>query len=303
MPPNIVSAIGSAHTNNMSVDIDPSELSFRRPFTQEVSQILVLKNPNPSPVAFKVKTTAPKQYCVRPNSGRIEPGHDVEVTVLLQAMKADPPLDAKCRDKFLVQSVVITPDKEFTAVASVLDTADKSSVQERKIRVAWLPPSQGSKSTDGIPAALETPLRNSVAAADNYDATPDISRAYASPSNNDDTVSNPSPPPYPEESKPVKKEPVEDTPKTTVGQIKSQIASTVQPTYEELKRKLADAEATIESLRQESSLRKRKGGSDSEKTSQGQQLATATRQVAEGVPVKIVAILCLLTFLLSYIFF
>lgn len=40
--------------------------------------------------------------------------------VLLQAMKADPPLDAKCRDKFLVQSVVITPDKEFTAVASVV---------------------------------------------------------------------------------------------------------------------------------------------------------------------------------------
>lgn len=33
--------------------------------------------------------------------------------VLLQAMKVEPPLDAKCRDKFLVQSVEITPDKEF----------------------------------------------------------------------------------------------------------------------------------------------------------------------------------------------
>ncbi|PKS07760.1 hypothetical protein jhhlp_006368 [Lomentospora prolificans] len=285
----------------MSVDIDPSELSFRRPFTQEVSQVLVLKNPNPSPVAFKVKTTAPKQYCVRPNSGRIEPGHDVEVAVLLQAMKADPPLDAKCRDKFLVQSVVITPDKEFTTVATVLDSADKSSIQERRIRVAWLPPSQSAKTHDSIPAALETPIKNST--ADTQDATPDISRAYASPSNNADTVSNPSPPPYPEESEPVTKEHVEETPKTTAGQIKSQIASIAQPTYEELKRKLADAEATIESLRQESVLRKRKGGSDDEKTSQGQQLATATRQVAEGVPVKIVAILCFLTFLLSYIFF
>lgn len=101
----------------------------------------------------------------------------------------------------------------------------------------------------------------------------------------------------------MKKEPVEDTPKTTVGQIKSQIASIAQPTYEELKRKLAEAEATIESLRQDSSLRKRKGGSDNEKIPQTQQLATATRQVAEGVPVKVVAILCFLTFLLSYIFF
>jgi hypothetical protein len=49
----------------MSVDIEPFELSFKRPFTTEVSQILTLKNPNPTPVAFKVKTTAPKQYACR----------------------------------------------------------------------------------------------------------------------------------------------------------------------------------------------------------------------------------------------
>ena len=74
---------------------------------------------------------------MRPNSGRIEAGEKVEVqgmwnqptslfrlltafTVLLQAMKEDPPLDAKCRDKFLVQSVAVTADKEFTNVASLV---------------------------------------------------------------------------------------------------------------------------------------------------------------------------------------
>ncbi|KAH0565945.1 hypothetical protein GP486_000666 [Trichoglossum hirsutum] len=46
----------------MSLLLDPPELGFRRPFTHEVSQILVLTNPNSDPVAFKVKTTAPKQY-------------------------------------------------------------------------------------------------------------------------------------------------------------------------------------------------------------------------------------------------
>lgn len=40
--------------------------------------------------------------------------------VLLQAMKSDPPLDAKCRDKFLVQSAPITADKEFASIASVV---------------------------------------------------------------------------------------------------------------------------------------------------------------------------------------
>lgn len=49
------------------------------PLTQLVRRSLQVSNPNQQPVAFKVKTTAPKQYCVRPNSGRIEPGETVEV--------------------------------------------------------------------------------------------------------------------------------------------------------------------------------------------------------------------------------
>ena len=40
-------------------------------------------------------------------------------TVLLQAMKEDPPLDAPCRDKFLVQSVLIDGSQEID-VASVV---------------------------------------------------------------------------------------------------------------------------------------------------------------------------------------
>jgi len=40
--------------------------------------------------------------------------------VLLQAMKQEPPLDAKCRDKFLVQSVAVTSDKEFTNINEIV---------------------------------------------------------------------------------------------------------------------------------------------------------------------------------------
>lgn len=39
------------------------------PFTEVVTSTLTLRNPTNDPVIFKVKTTAPKQYCVRPNSG------------------------------------------------------------------------------------------------------------------------------------------------------------------------------------------------------------------------------------------
>lgn len=35
-------------------------------------------------------------------------------------MKEDPPLDFKCRDKFLVQSVTITADQEVNPVAQIV---------------------------------------------------------------------------------------------------------------------------------------------------------------------------------------
>ena len=49
------------------------------PFTDVVTSDLKLTNPSEKRVCFKVKTTAPKRYCVRPNSGIIEPGSTVTV--------------------------------------------------------------------------------------------------------------------------------------------------------------------------------------------------------------------------------
>ena len=40
--------------------------------------------------------------------------------VLLQAMKEDPPLDARCRDKFLVQTVTITPGRDVDDVTAIV---------------------------------------------------------------------------------------------------------------------------------------------------------------------------------------
>lgn len=128
----------------MSVDISPSaQLGFPRPLTQVVKRSLNLTNSNSQPVAFKVKTTAPKQYCVRPNSGRMEPGERVEVQVLLQPLKEEPPIQTKCRDKFLIQSAVITPDKETLPIADFWTQQErqKDAVFEHKIRCVYLPPS------------------------------------------------------------------------------------------------------------------------------------------------------------------
>ncbi|KAG9230579.1 putative vesicle-associated membrane protein-associated protein C16G5.05c [Amylocarpus encephaloides] len=265
----------------MSVEIDPQELGFHRPFTQEVSQTLKIRNTNHTPVAFKVKTTAPKQYCVRPNSGRVEPGNEVEVTVLLQAMKQEPPLEAKCRDKFLVQSVAITADKEFTSAGSIwqhVDDAEKSSVQEKKIRVVYL----GAEGSGGA----STPMRNGVNGASHGLNTPQTQPpAYSgarspspeetfTPDTNRRSTATAASGPYPkEEDEPSNNrslghaQALSQNPATT-STTSSTVAASVPASYEELKSQLADAKATIASHGKEAGLRMRKvaAGEASNKT-------------------------------------
>lgn len=287
----------------MSVDIEPFELSFKRPFTTEVSQILTLKNPNHTPVAFKVKTTAPKQYCVRPNAGRIEAGQSFDVSVLLQAMKADPAPDARCRDKFLVQSTAITADKEFANHASVLETTDKASLVERKIRVNWLP--AGSAEAPHRP--ISTPNKQGIANGAND--TLDVSRTYSSPGARDDSPSSSAPPPYHspqeqyEEHRPKSMQSDFEV-KSAMSQAATSIKETAELTYEELKAKLAQAEQQLVALK-DSGLRQRNVKSDSNDDEKRPvaQTAQAIQQTVEGVPVQMAAILCLVSFLLAYFFF
>ncbi|KAG0301824.1 phosphatidylinositol-binding protein scs2 [Dissophora globulifera] len=127
----------------MSIELEPSgQLSFRRPLTEAIKENLIIRNPTQLPIAFKVKTTAPKQYCVRPNSGRVEPGQELEVQVQMQAMREDPPADFKCKDKFLVQSVAITAEREQLAPSELWPTMEKDArdqIREKKIRCVFLP--------------------------------------------------------------------------------------------------------------------------------------------------------------------
>ncbi|KAJ4218993.1 phosphatidylinositol-binding protein scs2 [Fusarium solani] len=288
----------------MSVDIEPFELSFRRPFTSEVAQTLTIKNPSSTPVAFKVKTTAPKQYCVRPNAGRIEAGQSFDVAVLLQAMKQDPPPDARCRDKFLVQSAPITAEKEFASIANVLETTEKSQLVERKIRVNWLAANPELDESANRPVA--TPHKQAI--ANGATDTPDISRTYSSPVAKEESPSAAAPPPYQSEHLPEedeKPQPAEDPePKSTVAQATAAVKEAAEVSYEELKAKLAQAEAQIVSLR-ETGLRQRnvKPASSEDEKRPMLQTAQAVQQTVEGVPVQMAAILCLISFLLAYFFF
>ncbi|PVD21240.1 hypothetical protein C0Q70_19411 [Pomacea canaliculata] len=73
------------------------------PFVDVVTADLKLTNPTEKRICFKVKTTAPKRYCVRPNSGILEPNKSVTVAVMLQPFEYDP--SEKNKHKFMVQSM------------------------------------------------------------------------------------------------------------------------------------------------------------------------------------------------------
>ncbi|KAJ2788878.1 phosphatidylinositol-binding protein scs2, partial [Coemansia helicoidea] len=120
------------------------------PFKTLTNTVLVLTNKNNGPTAFKVKTTAPKQYCVRPNAGRIEPGDSVTIQISLQPMKGELPADFKCRDKFLIQSIQISPEMEsmpMTELWAMVERDAKSSISEKKLRVRYLPSPAAEKAS------------------------------------------------------------------------------------------------------------------------------------------------------------
>lgn len=91
--------------------------------------------------------------------------------------------------------------------------------------------------------------------------------------------------------------------KDTVTSAAAAVSSSVPTSYEDLKAQLVQAQATIASYGQEGGLRMRRAvGATGDSTASTTDVGV--RQAAsEGVPVQIVALLCLLSFLLAYLFF
>ena len=61
--------------------IHRTELRFKFELRKTIPVALNLTNQGNERIAFKVKTTSPKKYCVRPSSGIVEPGSSRDVQV------------------------------------------------------------------------------------------------------------------------------------------------------------------------------------------------------------------------------
>ncbi|XP_061746047.1 vesicle-associated membrane protein-associated protein B/C-like [Nerophis ophidion] len=120
------------------------ELKFRGPFSDVVTTNLKLSNPTDRNVCFKVKTTAPRRYCVRPNSGIIDAGTSINVSVMLQPFDYDP--NEKSKHKFMVQSMLAPPD--MTDMEGVWKEAKPDELMDSKLRCVFEMPAENEKTHD-----------------------------------------------------------------------------------------------------------------------------------------------------------
>ncbi|XP_008319372.1 vesicle-associated membrane protein-associated protein B/C [Cynoglossus semilaevis] len=120
------------------------ELKFRGPFSDVVTTNLKLSNPTDRNVCFKVKTTAPRRYCVRPNSGIIDAGTSINVSVMLQPFDYDP--NEKSKHKFMVQSMLAPPD--MTDMEGVWKEAKPDELMDSKLRCVFEMPLDMEKTHD-----------------------------------------------------------------------------------------------------------------------------------------------------------
>ncbi|MED6215783.1 Vesicle-associated protein 1-2 [Stylosanthes scabra] len=124
------------------LSIDPLELKFPFELKKQISCSLQLSNKTDSYVAFKVKTTNPKKYCVRPNTGIVLPRSTCDVIVTMQAQKEAPP-DMQCKDKFLLQSVKTFEGASAKDInAEMFNKEAGHVVEECKLRVVYVSPPQ-----------------------------------------------------------------------------------------------------------------------------------------------------------------
>ncbi|XP_052849180.1 vesicle-associated membrane protein-associated protein B [Drosophila gunungcola] len=121
---------------DLPLTIDPEhELRFVGPFIRPVVTIMTLRNNSALPLVFKIKTTAPKRYCVRPNIGKIPPLRTTQVEICLQPFIYDQ--QEKNKHKFMVQSVLAPMDADLTDLNKLWKELEPDQLMDAKLKCVF----------------------------------------------------------------------------------------------------------------------------------------------------------------------
>ncbi|CAK9173308.1 unnamed protein product [Ilex paraguariensis] len=144
-------------TTDKLISVHPEELKFHFDLEKQSYCDLKVANKTENHVAFKVKTTSPKKYFVRPNTGVIQPWDSSVIRVTLQAQR-EYPSDMQCKDKFLLQSTIVPPHSDVDELPQDTFTKDSGRViEECKLRVVYVSPHAApGNSVDGFQQSFDT---------------------------------------------------------------------------------------------------------------------------------------------------
>jgi len=163
--------------------IEPeNELRFRGPFKEPVSVVMKLTNTTEKKACFKVKTTAPKRYCVKPTTGVIDPKGVVTILVTLQPFDPNDP-NEKGKHKFQVLSVH-APEGEFNIETLWKETS--LEINDWKLKCVLEVP----EATEAAAASTPAAAANSTDASSPSAAVSATASASAPVSKNDGNTSN-----------------------------------------------------------------------------------------------------------------
>ncbi|XP_058818689.1 vesicle-associated membrane protein-associated protein B/C [Topomyia yanbarensis] len=142
--------------------IEPAnELKFVGPFCTAVSSYMRLTNPTDHNILFKIKTTAPKKYCVRPNCGQLDPKSTIEITIILQPFIFD--AAEKNKHKFMVQSMIM-PDGDVSPEQLWKDV-NPDDLMDSKLRCVFEQPVDNNQASSVVPLTATSTTANTQTAS------------------------------------------------------------------------------------------------------------------------------------------
>lgn len=115
------------------------------------NKTLKLTNISNSGVAFKVKTTAPRSYLVRPSNGTLRKGESEEVQIILQQQQQGTDNQA-IHHRFLVQAVTVNSSEPVSREQWA--EFSKEQVQEQRLNVVVQEEANDAPSTKSVDAAF-----------------------------------------------------------------------------------------------------------------------------------------------------
>jgi hypothetical protein len=137
------------------IEVDPQyEITFKPIPGRNTIQSMKIKNMSRKRVAYKIKTTSPKSYIVRPNQGILQIGGriDIEFTLQYQEMTQS---SSNVSDKFMIQAIEVDDGfdlNKFSENASEL--AKRNMVQSLKLKSVV-----AGRESNGVSATMATPER------------------------------------------------------------------------------------------------------------------------------------------------